>query len=142
MNHRQILDATLATLPGSRSRYFNQVADAVDRDPRFADRHHLLYPVLAGAAPQLEALLPPLDLAELLNGFLDRQGGAIAAALYSRAYIQSPTATLRPLITHLAADVAMAIFAALDSGRIQPPAESRRYHFTSDQAHIDFPYDD
>lgn len=142
MHHRQILDAALASLPAPHCRHLNRVADEIERDPRFADRQHLLYPVLARAAPALEPLLPPPDMADALAGFLDRHGLDVAAALYSRAYIQAPGPTLDRLATELAGWVAIATFDALAAGRVAAPVPTRRYTFHSDQDDFAFPYEE
>lgn len=142
MNHRQILDAALASLPAAHCRHLNQVADEIDRDPRFAERQHLLYPVLARAAPTLEPLLPPAEMAGALAGFLDRHGMEVAATLYSRAYIQTPGPALQRLATELAGWVAIATFDALAAGRVAAPAPVSRYTFHSDQDDFAFPYEE
>ncbi|MDZ5646354.1 hypothetical protein [Nitrospirillum sp. BR 11828] len=136
MNHRQILDAALRGQPAHRSRYLNLVADGVERDSRFADRTHLLYPVLARAAGTVEPMLDPAEFVDMLADFLDRHGAAIGAALYDRSYLKSPDRALARPATLLSGWISARILDGLQSGRYQAPAD-RTYSFRSGDGAID-----
>ncbi|WP_044564800.1 hypothetical protein [Azospirillum sp. B4] len=136
MNHRQILDAALRRQPASRSRYLNLVADRVERDSRFDDRTHLLYPVLARAAGTVEPMLDPVEFVELLAEFLSRHGPAIGAALYDRAYLRDPERALAGPASLLSGWISARILDGLQSGRYQLP-DDRSYRFHSDDGNID-----
>ncbi|MBB6254146.1 hypothetical protein [Nitrospirillum iridis] len=136
MNHRQILDAALRGQPAPRSRYLNLVADRVERDSRFADRTHLLYPVLARAAGTVEPMLEPAEFVELLAEFLNRHGAAIGAALYNRAYLRDPDGTLAGPAKLLSGWIAAHILDGLQSGRYRLPSD-RAYRFNSEDGNID-----
>ncbi|HYC02924.1 MAG TPA: hypothetical protein VED40_06505 [Azospirillaceae bacterium] len=131
MNHRQVLDMALRSLPGERARYLGQVADRVQRDARFAEGQHLLFPVLALAAPMLEPLLDPAELTDLLAEFLETHGPEVGRRLYAPGYLQAPAEALREPADLLAAWIGARILDALAAGRLAPPPR-RRYSFRSD----------
>ncbi|TWB52717.1 hypothetical protein [Nitrospirillum viridazoti] len=136
MNHRQILDAALRSQPAPRSRYLNLVADRVERDGRFADRTHLLYPVLARAAGTVEPMLEPVEFVDLLAEFLAHHGAAIGAALYDRAYLKDPDRALAGPASLLSGWISARILDGLQSGRYRPP-DDRTYRFHSDSGDMD-----
>ncbi|MDE1148593.1 MAG: hypothetical protein PW843_18575 [Azospirillaceae bacterium] len=146
MNHRQILDAALRGHPAPRSRYLNLVADRIERDVRFADRTHLLYPVLARTAGSVEPMLDPAEFVDMLAEFLSSHGAAIGAALYHRSYLRDPDKALAGPAALLSGWISARILDGLQTGRYRMPTD-RAYSFSSDDANIDgalrgFPFHD
>jgi hypothetical protein len=141
MNHRQILDLALRSLPARKAAYLSRVADALDRRGDLEDRRHLLYPVLAAAAPGIEPMLDPQEVAELAVAFLREETDGIAATLYSAVYLTGPRVALAPWGQRLQARLAALIFDRMAAGTLRPP-EQHVWHFRSDTADPAFPFHD
>lgn len=141
MDHRAKLDAALRTLPPPRAAYLARVVYELDRRPEVEERAHLLYPVLAAAAPGIEPMLEPGESAAAITLFLLRDAEGIAATLYSPAFITAPATALAPWAERLKAELAILVLDRLATGRLQPP-DRRLWRFRPDQDSPAFPYGD
>lgn len=142
MHHRQILDMALRELPAAKAAYLSRVADSLSRDPTLDERSHLLYPVLAAAAPGIEPVLEPEECAALVVHFLIANADGIAHALYSAAYLRDGPGTMAPWSARLLATISTAIMDRLQRGELilDEPKVWRFGENTRDDA--PFPYGD
>jgi len=132
MNHWHKLDAALRDLPPIRAAHIRQVADRLQRRNMLMDREHLLCPVLAAAAPMIEPVLEPGEVADLALAFLDRHAAGIAATLYSPAYLIEGPAAMAPWADQFNAVLAGAILDRLAQGRLLAP-EPKVWHLRPDR---------
>jgi len=141
MNHRHVLDQAMRGLPPAKAAYLARVADQLDRRTDLADRGHLLYPVLAAAAPGIEPMLEPAELAAIAVEFLSETAEGIARTLYSPAYLQDRDRALMPWAERLRARVGAVIMDGLATGRLTL-TESKVWRIRSDRDAAAFPYGD
>jgi hypothetical protein len=118
MHHRQILDMALRELPAPKAAYLSRVADNLSRDPALDERSHLLYPVLAAAAPGIEPVLEPAECATLVVSFLAEHADGVAHALYSPAYLRDGASVMAPWAARLLATLSIAIMDQLQRGAL------------------------
>lgn len=131
MDHRAILDAAFHGLPTERAAYLAKVADRLQQRPDLEDRRHLLYPVVAAAAPSLEPMIDPERLSALAAAFIQAQGEGVAATVYGQTYLADPARALRPWVDRFLAMVAAEILDGLAKGSISV-AERTVWRFGSD----------
>lgn len=141
MDHRTIIDAALRGLPAERAVYLRKVVDCLQRRADLEDRRHLLYPVLAAAAPTLEPMLEPDRLATIAAAFARVHGEGLAATIYGPRYLADGQAVLRPWAARFLAVVAAEIMDRMASGEVSV-TEPTIWRFRSDGPPSDFPYDD
>lgn len=141
MNHRQTFDSVLRDMPKPKAAYLARLAYELECRAEMEDRGHLMYPVLAAAAPGIEPMLEPGEAADIATAFLLREAEGIAAALYSPAYLTAPGEVLSPWAERLRADLAAVILDRLAAGKLVPP-DQRTWRFRSDRGDVAFPYGD
>ncbi|MBP7334802.1 hypothetical protein [Niveispirillum sp.] len=129
-------------LPAAKAAYLSRVADNLSRDTSLDDRSHLLYPVLAAAAPGIEPVLEPAECAGLVTAFLKGHADGIAHTLYSPAYLHVGVKAMKPWAARLLADISVAIMDQLALGRLTLD-EPKVWRFGSHASeHTSFPYGD
>jgi hypothetical protein len=139
MDHRVILDAAFRGLEPERVLYLRKLAEHLQRRPDLEDRRHLLYPVLAAAAPSIEAPLEVERLADIAVEFARANAEGIAATVYGHAYLKDPAGAMRPWAERFLAVLASAIMDAMARGDVAV-AERTVWHFRSDGTGPAFPY--
>lgn len=141
MNHRSILDPALRDLPIRQAAYIAKLADQLDIRDDLEERRHLLYPVLAAAARDIEPVLEPAECAALAVAFLDAHAEGVARTLYSPAFLTEGTAAMKPWADRLLAAIAGAILDRLKQGDMSI-APRKVWRFRADGTDPDFPYRD
>lgn len=142
MDHRAILDAAFRGLPPDRAAYLRKVADQLQASADLEDRRHLLYPVLAAAAPAIEPALEPERLAGIAIGFARAQAEGIAATVYGTGYLKDPGGAMRIWAERFLAALAAEIMDAMARGEVAI-TERTVWRFGADGAvPAGFPYRD
>lgn len=142
MDHRAILDAAFRELPPERAAHLRKMADRLQSSPELEDRRHLLYPVLAAAAPMLEPALAPERLARIAIGFVRAEAEGIAATVYGPGYLKDPAGAMAPWAQRLLAAMATEIMDAMARGELAV-ADRTVWRFRSDGPDpAGFPYGD
>jgi hypothetical protein len=131
MNPRYALALALRGLPAETAAWLSRMADDLDRRSGLAERLHLLYPVLAGAAPTLPTLLPAEECATLAEDFIMTHGDGVARDLYSAAFLTNGPAALQRWSDLLLADIGQVIMERLKSGTLSL-SEPKVWSFRSD----------
>lgn len=141
--NRLILEPILQTLEPNRSRYFAEVAEAVDKDPRLEDTGNLAFLVLSRTARDLPTELAKGEFVDRLVSFVGRSGPALARRIYSREFPTHPQ-VLDAVTDRFLAEVVDAVFDHMQQGAIQP-VEKRilSYSFPRDASEVEaFPFED
>ncbi len=141
MDHRAILDAAFRGLPPERAAYLRKLADRLQLRPDLEDRRHLLYPVLAAAAPAIEPVLDAQALAGIATGFVRANAEGIAATIYGPDYLTDAGAAMKPWAERFLAVLAAEIMDAMARGEVAV-AERTVWRFSSDGTGPRFPYGD
>jgi hypothetical protein len=136
MQSRRELDQALSRLAPDRAAYVARLAELLSWHADMQERGHLLFPVLAAAAPGIEPALDPQQATKMIVAFARRYSEGIARSLYDPAYLRDPTASMTPWARRLLAEFAIAIMdkMAAEAARSGPAAAIWRFDGENDAA--------
>jgi len=138
MVHKKIFEAVLSDLDGERARYFTDIANKLEEDPRAQKSPNLVFLVLRDSARYLPDYLPAKEFVDVLLSFVKANSQTLSRIIYSREFVTDPMAT-RAVSRKFVSRVLEVILEKHDDGSVQDETFSV-HHVTWPYDNVDFPY--